>query len=344
MPMPPAAEHVQTVAFDESGNTKGNLLDTHQPSAVVGSCSLSEEAARDCLDTVRAATGQRGDHELHFVRLKSPRARQAILGALARPELTPDTVRIAVAHKRYTLVAKYVDVAIETMANRDGYDLYRDGQASSLAQVLYLTAPVVGEASRWNDFLKAFLQLCREPQPHRLEQLAAAADSWARSAGGLDGMEEVVRAAVPHALDGLLARDGEPLADPLDPALPLFADLAGSWTDDLGQFAVLHDHSEIIQRWSDTLYDLGSVADPTRPGFPLRRLGVIPGGLVADADSRDHPRLQLVDLIVGAVRSWTTPLARGEELTDMQSAFERVTSRWIRQGIWPQADAGFPRE
>ncbi len=59
--------------------------------------------------------------------------------------------------------------------------------------------------------------------------------------------------------------------------------------------------------------------------------------LVADADSKQHARLQVADVIVGAVSTWAVAAASSQE-TQRPRVSARLTTSWIADAIWPSAN------
>jgi len=326
------------VSSDESGNTHGNLLDPEQPVAVLASCALGDGLAAECLAELRGQTRTRDGDELHFRGLKSPRARKAVLDFLQHPALTPQTVKVAFAHKPFSLVAKMVDITVETMTNANDYDLYADGQALALSNLLYLCAPLGPGAPAWEHLVRTFQKLCGDPtDAGRLTALQDAVSVWAGDAEDLGSIRTFVADAAGWAREGLTQKSG-PLDDPLDPALPLFACLAWEWADQLGPYRVRHDHSTVIDRWTDVLMHLERLPDPSDSSRTLRPLKIVHDGLDATADSVYHPGVQVADLVVGAVRAWTKELAKGQR-TDPGELFEDATRVWTARAVWPDPSA-----
>ncbi|KQS71211.1 DUF3800 domain-containing protein [Modestobacter sp. Leaf380] len=333
---------VPVVAFDESGNSRGNLLDPDQPIAVVASVLLTEEEAQDCLARLRAVTKQDPTTEIKFSGLKSPRSREGVEALLRSDVLTPETVRAALAYKPFTAVCKLVDLTVEPMLHEGGVDLYKNGAALATSNLLYTTAPDHSDRGKWANVLDAFNRACARPQAAEFQAFEQAVDAWGATAGSMGYWATMLPLAARYLPDALLAQDGNPLNDPLDPALPLFVELARSWGDSLEQdFAVLHDHSEVMERWMEVLYRLDEFPDPVRPGQNLARLRIAPGQLVADADSKEHARLQVADVVVGAVRAWAVAEATGRPLQDASARFRDLTHPWVVRLVAASLD-GYP--
>lgn len=106
------------IAFDESGNTGADLLNTDQSVFVLASVCYTE--ANQLLDLVFTPQSR----EAKFKRLKKSRAgERRVISFLQSEFVTAERVKINVFHKRYMVVTKIVDILIETIAHRDGIDL-----------------------------------------------------------------------------------------------------------------------------------------------------------------------------------------------------------------------------
>lgn len=337
-------EDLPIVAFDESGNTRGNLMDRGQPVAVVASVHLTREDAAMCLATLRSVTRQAPTSEIHFRGLKSRTARRGIEALLTSDLLTPRSVRVVLAHKPFAAVCKLVDLTVEPMLYEAGINAYADGFAPAMAQVLHLAAPMLSDAERWRAVLQAFNRACARPAPAEFGAFEEAVATWSLTAGEIGDLAGMVRAATRFLPGALLSHAGEPLNDPLDPALPIFVRLAYAWGDALGNFGVLHDHSTVIQRWVGVLQSLDEFPDPTEEKSNLAALRIPKGALVADADSKDDDRLQVADIIVGAVRTWAVEAASGAQISSESQRFRELTMPWVVDAVWPNAGQAIPTE
>jgi hypothetical protein len=327
------------IAFDESGNTSGNLLDPTQPVLVVGSVAISDREAEESIARLRQVTGQPAVHEVHFKQLRSPRGRRGVLALLETDSLGPHSVRAAVAEKRFTCECKLVDLTIEPMWYAVRENLYDRKQALATANLLHFTAPVLADAKAWDRVLRTFNRACADPTVEPFKAFVSAVAAWHQSADQIDRVADMLLDACVYLPGAILDVSKEPIRDPLDPALPLFVLIANAWGEALqSDFSVLHDHSVIIERWTDVLVRLDDLPDLSRPGTRMAPLRIVPGHLDAAADSRHHARLQVADVIVGAIRTWTTQHARGEPLDDWSSHLRELTAPWVIDAIWPDSD------
>lgn len=112
---------IPLIAFDESGNSGGNLLDSEQPVFVLASVHLADDAAKEVVG--------RDAKELKFARLRrSAQGRKRILDILNSPALGAERVLVSGIHKHFMIITKMVDLLVEPLMHTTGFDLYNRGQ------------------------------------------------------------------------------------------------------------------------------------------------------------------------------------------------------------------------
>jgi hypothetical protein len=79
-----------------------------------------------------------------------------------------------VAHKRFMIVAKLVDYLAVELAHDDGYDMYADGSAVTLANLMFLVGPVLGDPAAFDAMLSTFVDALRPSRPTTLDDLFTA--------------------------------------------------------------------------------------------------------------------------------------------------------------------------
>jgi hypothetical protein len=108
------------VFMDETGHTGGNLLDESQSTFAIAAVHLPNSVAQRIIDGQREAD----QDELHFARLRrSRRGRDQVLAVLNSPELTAETIRVAVMHKPMTTAGKIIDLLLEPVVAARGGDI-----------------------------------------------------------------------------------------------------------------------------------------------------------------------------------------------------------------------------
>ncbi|MFE5795046.1 DUF3800 domain-containing protein [Streptomyces sp. NPDC056503] len=293
------------VYVDESANSGQNLLDPHQPVFTVAGVHLSDDLAASIVDEVRGQLPSNLREPKYTSLARSSRGRKSLMNAFSR--LPEGSVRTYLIHKRFMVMTKMVDVIVEPMAYRDGYNLYEGKQTLALANMLHLAGPVMGDADAYDRMLHAFVNWVR--QKATTDELYAAVAALKSSvqdqqfAEYLDILEYCRPIADETAAE--LALYGH--RDELDPALPSLPCLATTFGQTLGEFRLVHDASKVIDRNITRLHTMHLLPDPTRPGEFMNRFM----GAIEFADSKDHPQLQVADWAAGATRQWAQQTADG---------------------------------
>ncbi len=322
-----------TVGFDESGNTGPDLLNEEQPIFVLASVGIDEDAADSLLGAVSGS-------EHHSVSARRSHAgRERTLEILAARELTPDTVKIAVMHKRFMVTSKFVDLIVEPVAARLGVDLYQRGAHLALSNLLYAAWPTL-DATRANQVWTSFVDWTRKPDCETAGALSLAIRRMLVYApGGVDLLLGVAAAKLDEAPPSF-AGAGD-ISD-LDPAGPAIVALLHDWSDQLGPFDVVHDDSAEIRQW---LPQLDSLRNPDREPVEVQlwsggRLRYpLPVGHISLGKSERSAQVQLADLLAGAAtigfgslvreqRGWRAPFAQA-------LLNSRLTEWVIDASIWP---------
>ena len=288
------------VWFDESGNTGDDLLNSNQPVFALASVALNECQAEEVLAPVRAASNA---DELKFARLrKRGRSRDAVLQSLRSDHLNTSTVRIAVVDKPYMLVAKMCDILMEPGWVARGLSWHADDNPFKWPLTLHEHAPRVLGRDRWLRIRNAFVAAVREPSEMRAVAVAY------EILQALSFMEEhdIEDARVKFPLEVMFEQAPSELQhyadDALDPALPCLVEQIAWWSGEIGEFAVVHDHTDTIDRNIATIMALcDPKMEPRSQTFGDRTISYpLRATEIKLAASHDSPALQLADLLAGA--------------------------------------------
>jgi hypothetical protein len=203
-------------------------------------------------------------------------------------------------HKPFSVVAKMVDLLVEPVAARSGYDLYAEGAHLALSNVMFATMPVMCGAEPWTRILERFVVMCREPTREQradfvltLGDVARQVDSDARA---------YIRLLAVGAAAGEFGGSGIP---DLDPAPPCLVALSHAWAADGEPFGILHDDRTELRRWEPFLAEFWRERDDVQTfvlydgrtiTYPL------PVTSLSMAASHTDPRLQVADLVAGAIQ------------------------------------------
>lgn len=292
------------VHFDEAGNTGAALLDPNQPVFVLASADFTRDEADELLELVRTPQTQ----EVKFTSLKkSNTGKRRLLQFLSSSLLTPARVKVSITHKRYMAMCKAVDLIEETLAFRDGIDLYERGANIAIANLHYYVTPVFCGEARFELFLSTFVEMVRTP-------------SVATKAAFFDS----VRALYENCRESrhktsfcpylIAERDIDEILDginytALDPAIGAVFHQLGVWGTAIGnEFLAIHDKSKPISAERKTFeVMMDPTASPTMIGYDRRKFEFpLRARTLSFADSRDLPQLQVVDLLAGATSYFAT--------------------------------------
>ena len=324
---------------DESSSTGENLLDASQPVFCVAGVHMSTERAQRIIDDVCSHLPATHGEPKYTSLAKTDNGRAALLTAFA--SFDGAVVRAYLAHKRFMVVAKLVDMLVEEYFHENGYDMYGDGSAVGLANLIYLVGPVMGDAAAFEDLLETFVGTVRTRTRASVNDLftaiatykSTASPEWANTIDLL----ELTRGQANEAVE--LVASGE-LRDSLDPAIPCLYSLCEDMGTRLGRFSLVHDNSNVLARGATQLLKLHELPDPLRPGSSMDSL---PVSAISFSDSATVPQLQIADWVAGAARQWATGISTGN-MDRFAQGLGEIVAPWLVDAIWPNPEAiGTPR-
>ncbi|MEV2264938.1 DUF3800 domain-containing protein [Streptomyces anulatus] len=326
--MSAASSDRPAVYFDESANSGQNLLDPHQPVFTVAGVHLPDDLASSIVDEVRGQLPRNLREPKYTSLAGSSRGRKSLMNAFSR--LPEGSVGTYLVDKRFMVMTKMVDVLVEPMAHRDGYNLYQGKESLALADMLHLAGPVMGDADAYDRMLHAFVNWVR--QKATTDELYAAVAALKSSVQNQQFAEwvEVLEYCRPVADETAAEIASQGRRDELDPAIPSLYCLATTFGQTLGRFRLVHDTSKVVDRNATHLHTVHLFPDPARPGEFMNPLM----GSIEFADSKDHPQLQVADWAAGATRQWAQQMAGGGG-DQFSRELESVARPWLVGGIWP---------
>lgn len=327
-----------TVAFDESGNTGQNLLDSAQPVFTLASVHLS----KDELDYLDELLDWPENGELHFTDLKrSARGRQRIRRTLTSDVATPKHVKAFVIHKRFMVVAKVVEL-LEDLTHRTGFDLYERGANIALSNLLYFCTPTFCGQEHFEEFLEAFVGMIRNPNELRRDHFYRRLRDLSVECRDEQFRSEILKmlSATRVVVDDLLENVTKWA---IDPAVPAFLVLGTEWDAQLdGAWNIVHDQSKPIEHAEEVL---GSFLGAEEPGrlvgydrrkarLPLRATGI-------DLRSSHEVReIQVADIFAGAVGQFATGAEDKSQRDRLWHEFRDMSllETVYVDGVWPQPE------
>lgn len=326
------------VCFDEAGNTGQNLLDVSQQVFTLASISMSNDEA---LDALQVLTDGSRRAEVHFQALKrNVRGQDKVVRFLQQSCFKPEVVKLSMIHKPFMVTTKVVDLLIETLAHRDGIDLYERGGNIATANLIHTTMPVFVGANEFASFLQNFVSMIRRKQVHDVETFYQHVHAlWVANRGKtFEGFLSLFLASFEIVDEVLAAAD----VVMLDPAVPDFVVHCDAWGEHFGQeFDVIHDVSKPIEHGKEILEilmakDESEVLvgyDIRKFKMPLRATGI------EFADSKDFPQLQVADVFASAFAYWGHRVASGRIDDEFWRELNSLDlARFAINGIWPTAD------
>ncbi|MFE6038771.1 DUF3800 domain-containing protein [Streptomyces sp. NPDC056452] len=320
----------RTVYADESHSTGENLLDPAQPVFCAAAVYVDDELAQQIVDDVKAKLPSGHGEPKYTLLSKTPKGRASLLSAFE--SLSDATIQAYIAHKRFMVTTKMIDVLVVELAHETGYNMYADGAAIALANLLYAGGGLMGDATSFDRLLQTFVDAARKRTRASADDLFAAISVYqATTRPEFSEVSDVLQYTRTQA-DNIFAEiaSGRVL-DNLDPALPCLVEACRGMGRAVGDFALIHDESKTLARHAQLLLAVHELEDPARPGRLLERL---PMTSIGFSDSSAVPQLQIADWVAGAVRQWAAQ--KVTELTDpFTEELEAVAMEWCVGGIWP---------
>jgi len=331
---------VQRIAFDETGNTGSDLITTDQPVFCLASVRVSEREitqVTDLLSTIKAT-------EWKFSKMRRNPKQLLLLSKLLEMDwVTQSNVKIFVIFKKYMAMTKLVDLVHEPSARSFGVNLYEQGAARGLANLLTLTLPVYLGDTRADRFTNLFVQLVRQRDSGTLRQFHREVMS----------AHNYIERRFPETIGEFFAPIIVACKQPetwlpnlssteLDPLIPAYHTLADAWGKTLTErFIILADESktlaqerEFLLRFADQGLREHTVGSPTRNIiYPLKVADIL------TTTSHSSRSVQLADLFAGIASYAFAPLANRTAAQNVSSELlQRLCERVWMDGIIPSRD------
>lgn len=149
-----------TIFLDECGFTGEDLFNADQPIFVLASTNIPEEVCKGFLNKHFGIVQAK---ELKHSNLsKRPKQQDMVLEFIRDVDANfQDSVKFAVDHKRYVLVTKIVDTLIESLAYRDGINLYKDGANIAYSNMLFYIIRSLVSETFLNEMIFDFQEMIR---------------------------------------------------------------------------------------------------------------------------------------------------------------------------------------
>ena len=293
---------MKTVVFDESGNTGADLLNINQPVFVLASADYTTEEAIDLLSCFNINENS----EAKFKNLKRKTSGQKnIISFMERILKNKNKVLTMAYHKEYAVVTYIVDLLIEEIAKRQGIDIYKRGYNIALANLHYYSLNTLCNKDLSKNLKKSFVKMIRESTRENIERFYYFCYQ-------IHGT--CIDRRYQNHLEPILISEQfiyEILNDlgghSIDPAIPTFCTHCSTWGDRINdRFDIIHDHSkplvkdiDLLKLLMDTEANYQQIGYDRRSySFPFRVNNL------SFSDSKEDPRLQLVDIIASCTAAW----------------------------------------
>ncbi|MFF2436660.1 DUF3800 domain-containing protein [Streptomyces sp. NPDC058107] len=320
--------------MDESHNTGENLLDASQPVFTLAGVHLADDFAQDLVGRVVAQLPPGHGEAKYSALARSHRGRIALLEAFSR--LPEGSVRVYMAHKKFMATAKMVDTLIVELFHDNGYNMYADGSALGLANLMHLIGPVAGDSQAYDQMLRFFVDAVRTKRRATVEDFVGSVARY-RDTVTEERFIDIVQLFVlarDQADDFVSLVEAGRVSDGLDPAIPCLRSLCDDMAENLGDFVLVHDQSRAVKNNVEYLLTLDTLPDPVRPSSNAHRL---PVAEIKFADSESVSQLQVADWVAGAARQWGTALVSGAE-DKFATSLSAIVQPWSAGGVWPDPD------
>jgi hypothetical protein len=325
---------------DEAGNSGENLLDPEQPTFALASTDLRRQEAVELLASVRSAQG--GEPKFKTLK-KTPDGVRRLTGLLTDPRMNKARIALTVFHKRYMVVTKLVDLIAESVYDSIGEDLYKRGANIAMSNMLYYCMPAFCGVENTDRFLASFVSLMRFRRNEHVREFYAAGDAMLKASTDEQFRDSLFPFTDPRLFSTWFEGIG-PLA--LDPAIPaLFQHIAVWGVRKPDRFKVVHDNSKPIlasqRQFEEMMAQSNEISmmvgyDRRKFNFPLQATAL------EQADSRDHPQLQIADICAGAMAHFVKCRETGQ-LDELASIVRDHCLEWAIDAIMPTTDVS-PQE
>lgn len=323
--------------IDECGYTGEDLFNEDQPVFILASVYLPEEY---CIELKNKYFSKVKAKELKHSRLsKYPAQQNMIIDFLRNMLKEYDSVKFSVAHKRYVLVTKIVDLLIEPMAHEDGLDFYQDGLNIAFSNMLFLQTQRLAGADFFESMLRSFQLMMRE-------RTYEAYDSFFKPIFETNFHKELDKFLIFLKVHHL--RYGPSILriipeDSLEFAFAEAFTLVAEWSKSIpGNFVVTHDESSNMAK-NKKAWDKAVHPDvpPKVVGYDRRKMYFPIRVKKTDfAKSQDFVGLQLADIMAGAMARCMKWNIQGQKSGD---DYAKELSNFLLECfgtnmIWPSLD------
>ena len=320
------------VYADETHNTGENLRDTDQPVFAVAGVHLDDELANYIVESVKESM-QKGAGEPKYTRLsRHHRGRSILMSAFeALPE---NSVKVFVADKKFMTIAKIIDLGIEPLMFAAGYNMHADESARTLAHMVAIIGPVLGDSRKFDKVLDTFVAFVLQRGSIDPDDYLSATEEYLAT---VEGDSSTLRMALLPSRDWfieLVAERNKGIhRDTLDPAVPTVVAVCRAFVSILGPIRLVHDQSDVIARNKNLL--LGTFPSPVDPSRRTDPIGV---KQIDFGNSHEIAQLKIADWAAGAARDSGMSKLNPPRKMASQELDDLVESWLAAPPLWPDQD------
>ncbi len=297
------------VALDESGWDGDQLYGRPRSRYLsIGTVAISDDEAAPIVEEIRTATRLQAAEVKFSKAFTGPRngPRRSVLAEMLAPGgVLNDRSSVYLIDKHYFIVGKLIDLFVEEKETKQGRDIRNTDRARQMARGLFAEGPRALGPELFGRLLSTTVAFAAAKNHDRNVTVDdfhnVVEEAWTRS----------TRRKVTNALAALRTTKKEAeeylhdahgpdavLGLALEPLIPATAAIIGNWSRKLGRVNFLLDDQRSM---TDTNLDL--IEDEARgrshPEFRYLSHGIHLGELLRGS-SKEHPSLQLADLVSGA--------------------------------------------
>ena len=299
-----------------------------------GVVRIDDNEASQVLDDLRREARVSQPAKVKFRHFRTPHGLTALASALSPNGSLNQRASIAVADKKFAIVANMMNIMFEQHAYSLGVNPHSDDSARQMARTLYIGGPRALGA-KWNELLSAFVNLARvsirngnqrESVESFFQRLEAARWSCRRR-----NVERVLIALLEtrdqaNWLASAL-ETGELALPPLDPLINLLS-VSLQTCARYGPVRILHDRQKLFTPGLISSFFEGLEHRPALRR-PIPRVNVTEFCM---GNSNAHPSLQLADLMASAGRVVIEALLgrpNSEASILRESVIPHITAPWL---------------
>lgn len=324
------------IAFDESGNTGSDLLDSDQPIFVLASVNLSEEEASELKSLMTTQSD-----ELKFNRLKKYRKYWPQIQSLLNHDLVSEsTVRYSVFHKEFCIWAYTVDHLVEPLAYNEGLDLYEGGANIAYANLLFFCTPLFCDKHLSDQYQKDFIRLFRSRDKESVIRFYSTVQALIASCKEKDYVADLAPLLASQEIIGQILNGWD--NSYFDTTLSAFIGLIDYWgRRKKEKFIAFVDNSKSLTYSKPFVDQMRSIFHKQEEIGNDRRTLQVPLKLIdiQFIDSKNSEVVQIADLIAGAANHYFRSLTVGGKKDKLSEAIaETKLPSLIHNPVWPSSE------